>query len=301
MHLTRFAAVIALISLMLPSAASAAQPRTIPPSLHERGPGPQQGAATTPPDQGNAEDVRNHLDELLRQYPPSLARVLALDPTLLDNTEYLQPYPDLAKFLEAHPQIRHNPGFFLSNFETNFRGGPYRQTPQDRAFDMWRETVNDLSIGAVLVTIAGGLLWLLKSLIEHRRWSRLSKIQTDVHNKLLDRFTSNEDLLAYIQTPAGRKFLESAPIPLDSPRSIAAPVGRILWSAQVGAVLTILGLGLEVVARTAIEEVAGPLAAMGVVIIALGIGFLASAVLAYVLSRRFGLMNGDAPAHEIRG
>ena len=47
----------------------------------------------------------------------------------------------------------------------------------------------------------------------HRRWSRLSKIQTDVHNKLLDRFTSNEDLLAYIQTPVGRKFLESAPIP----------------------------------------------------------------------------------------
>ena len=40
-------------------------------------------------------------------------------------------------------------------------------------------------------------------------------MQYQVHNKLLDRFTSNEDLLAYVQTPAGRRFLESAPIPLQ--------------------------------------------------------------------------------------
>jgi hypothetical protein len=152
-----------------------------------------------------------------------------------------------------------------------------------------------------LLTIAGGLFWLLRSLIEHRRWSRLSKIQTDVHNKLLDRFTSNEDLLAYIQTPAGRKFLESAPIPLDSPRAISAPVGRILWSAQAGAVLTVLGLGFEVVAKSAVEEISGPVAAMGAVVIALGVGFLVSAILAYLLSKRFGLMNGDAPAHETHG
>ena len=54
-----------------------------------------------------------------------------------------------------------------------------------------------------MLAIASGVIWLIKTLIEHRRWSRLSKIQTDVHNKLLDRFSANEDLLAYIQTPAG--------------------------------------------------------------------------------------------------
>ena len=301
MRLTRLAAAIAFISLTLPTAVSAGQPRTVPPALHERGAGPQAGADTAPPDQRNAEDVRNHLDELMRRYPPSLARVLALDPTLLDNTDYLQPYPDLSKFLAAHPEIRHNPGFFLSNFESNFRGAPYRLTPQDRALDMWNRAIEGFTIGAVMLTIAGGLFWLLRSLIEHRRWSRLSKIQTDVHNKLLDRFTSNEDLLAYIQTPAGRKFLESAPIPLDSPRAISAPVGRILWSAQAGAVLTVLGLGFEVVAKSAVEELSGPVSAMGAVIMALGVGFLVSAILAYLLSRRFGLMNGDAPAHETRG
>lgn len=300
MRLTRFAAA-ALTSLAIAGPAFAAQ-KTVPPSLHERGSAPSQAAAPASGDTANADEVRSRLDEVLRQYPPSLSRVLALDPTLLDNAGYLEPYPELATFLATHPDVKHNPGFYLANYETNFRGGaPYRVTPQDRAFDMWRDAIQGFTIGAVMLTIAGMLFWLLRSLIEHRRWSRLSKVQTDVHNKLLDRFTSNEDLLAYIQTPAGRKFLESAPISLDSPRSLSAPVGRILWSAQAGAVLTMLGLGFEVVAKTAIDELAAPVAAMGAVVIALGVGFLVSAVLAYLLSRRFGLMAADAPAHETRG
>jgi hypothetical protein len=303
MRLTRVAAAAVLFTLSLPPSAAAAQPRTVPPSLHERGAGQAPGPAATPQGEpANADQVRNRLDDLLRQYPPSLARVLYLDPTLLDNEAYLQPYPELATFLSAHPEIKHNPAFFLSNFEPNFRNGaPYRLTPQDRALDMWNRAIEGFTIAAVILTIASGLFWLIKTMVEHRRWSRLSKIQTDVHNKLLDRFTSNEDLLAYIQTPAGRKFLESAPIPMDSPRSISAPVGRILWSAQAGAVLTVLGLGFEVVAESAVEEISGPVAAMGAVVIALGIGFLVSAVLAYLLSRRFGLMHNEAPAQETRG
>jgi uncharacterized protein (DUF2062 family) len=253
-----------------------------------------------PGEQVSADQARNRLDDLMRQYPPSLGRVLALDPTLLDNEAYLQPYPELAAFLAAHPEIKHNPGFFLANSDQGFRA-PYRQTPQDRALEMWGRAIEGFTIGAVVLTIAGGLFWLVKTMIEHRRWSRLSKIQTDVHNKLLDRFTNNEELLAYIQTPVGRKFLESAPIQMDSPRSIAAPVGRILWSAQAGAVLTVLGVGFEVVAANAVEELSGPVAAMGAVVIALGIGFLISALLAYLLSRRFGLMHQEAPAQDIRG
>jgi hypothetical protein len=291
MRLTRplAAALFVLISLSPVRAAAAGQRQSTPST-----------PAAVPGQPANADETRNRLDDLLRQYPPSLGRILYLDPTLLDNPPYLQPYPELAAFLAAHPEVKHNPGYFLGNFEANPRNLPWRPTPQDRAIEMWRNAIEAISIGCVILIIAGGVLWMLKTLIEYRRWSRLSKIQTEVHNKLLDRFTSNEDLLAYIQTPAGRKFLESAPIPLDSPRSIAAPLGRILWSAQVGAVLTVLGLGIEVVARSVIEDLAGPVAAIGAVIIALGIGFLVSAFLAYLLSRRFGLM-GEPQAPEARG
>jgi hypothetical protein len=235
----------------------------------------------------DADETRRQLEDVLRAYPSTLPRILRMDPTLLDNADYLQPYPALSGFLAQHPEIKHNPAFFLGNYGDNGYG---RLTPQDRAIDMWRNTIQGLTIATVAITIVSGLFWLLKTLVDHRRWLRLSKIQTDVHTKILDRFSSNEDLLAYIQTPAGRKFLESSPIPIDTPRAISAPLGRILWSAQAGAVLTVLGLGITLVSRNTLEEVAPPLAAMGAVVIALGIGFLVSAFLAYTLTRRFRLM-----------
>ena len=92
-------------------------------------------------------------------------------------------------------------------------------------------------------------------IVTHRRWNRLSKVQYEVHNKLLDRFTSNEDLLAYVQTPAGRRFLESAPIPMqDEAPMLSAPFSRILWSVQAGIVLTIAGIGLLYVSSRFIDE-----------------------------------------------
>lgn len=245
----------------------------------------------------DAEDTRRQLEDVLKAYPSTLPRILRMDPTLLDNAGYLQPYPALGTFLAQHPEVSHNPQYFFQEYGDN--GG--RLTPQDRAIDMWRNTIEGFTIGTVVLLIASALIWLVKTLVEHRRWSRMSKIQTDVHTKILDRFSSNEDLLAYIQTPAGRKFLESSPISIDAPRAIAAPLGRILWSAQAGAVLTVLGLGLLLVSRTTLEEVAPPLAAMGAVVIALGIGFLVSASLAYMLTRRFKLMPDQDGAPESRG
>jgi hypothetical protein len=249
----------------------------------------------------DADETRRQLEDVLRAYPSTLPRILRMDPTLLNNRDYLQPYPALTAFLIQHPEITHNPSYFLASYggDMNYGG---RLTPQDRAIDMWRNTIQGVTIGTVVLVIASGVLWLVKTLVDHRRWLRLSKIQTEVHTKLLDRFSSNEDLLAYIQTPAGRKFLESAPIPIDQPRAISAPLGRILWSAQAGAVLTVLGLGIMIVSRNALEEVAPPLAAFGAVVISLGVGFLVSAFLAYMLTRRFKLMpDQNDPAPESRG
>ena len=52
------------------------------------------------------------------------------------------------------------------------------------------------------------LVWADPHGLADRRWQRLTKTQTDAHSKLLDRLTSHEDLLAYIQSPAGKRFLE---------------------------------------------------------------------------------------------
>jgi hypothetical protein len=85
--------------------------------------------------------------------------------------------------------------------------------------------------------------WVTKSIIDQRRWARVSKVQNEAHAKVIDRLTSNEDLLAYIQTPAGQRYLESAPLSVGSADSPAtAPFSRILWSVQVGTVASLVGL-----------------------------------------------------------
>ena len=296
----RFAYAFALaFPLALAHPAAAAQPRKGAPAETT-----SSAARDTAPaaviDTQDAEDTRRRLDDILKAYPSTLPRILRMDPTLLDDAEYLKPYPALGSFLSGHPEIRHNPQYFFAQYGENQYG---RMTPQDRAIDMWRNTIEGFTIGTVVLLITSGVLWLIKTLIDQRRWSRLSKVQTEVHTKILDRMSSNEELLAYIQTPAGRRFLESTPISVDAPRALAAPISRILWSAQAGAVLTVLGIGITIVSRTTLEEVAPPLAAIGAVILALGIGFLVSAVLAYLLTRRLRLMPDQAGAasQEFRG
>src|SRR5215475_4066183 len=72
----------------------------------------------------NAPQTMERLQELLQQYPPSLGKVLALDPTLLTDSAYLQPYPQLATLLAQHPEIAHNPSYF---FEPQYRDLSRRQ------------------------------------------------------------------------------------------------------------------------------------------------------------------------------
>jgi hypothetical protein len=259
----------------------------------------QPGAQIPVGSMQDARETKQELERLLDQYPPSLGRVLRLDPTLLTNEDYLRPYPALASFLAQHGEVAHNPTFYFGQIND---GGYYREDPKERVFNMWRNAMQGFFIAMVFAAIAGALAWLVKTVIDHRRWTRLSKVQTDVHYKLLDRFSSNEDLLAYMQTPAGRRFFEAGPTPADAPRtSLSAPIGRILWSAQVAGVLTLAGLGVELVAAGAIDDVGQPLSAIGIVVIALGIGFAVSAMTAYVLSKRLGLLSGEAAPVEPRG
>lgn len=240
----------------------------------------------------DSHETREAFHATLRRYPNEVGRVLKLDPSLMTNPQYLTNYPALAQFLAQHPEIAHSPAFYLDNIYLGEE--PRIESSSER---VWRSTMEGLSIFAVLALVTGVLTWLVRTMIEHRRWSRISKVQADVHNKLMDRFTANEDLLAYIQTPAGKRFLESAPITLDSsPRAVSAPVSRILWSVQVGLVLAAAGFGLEYVSGSIDKTVSQPLFAMGVLAISIGIGFVLSAIVSYVLSRRLGLWETAATA-----
>ena len=260
---------------------------------------PQQRASQAPPApvfQQNAEQTRQELSSILREYPPSLAQVLRLDPSLLNSQDYLKMYPRLADFVATHPEVLHNPTFFIGR-------EPQRDDPRGESFSIAREIVQGLSIVLVISAIATGVVMIFRTAINQSRWSRVARTQEEIHSKLMDRMASNQDLLAYIQSPAGRNFLESAPISLDPGHSgIGSPIGRILVSIQTGVVLTFAGAGLYIaVRRLEPNPAAEPFSVIATLAIAVGIGFIVSAGLSYAFSKRLGLIQekDDAPKSDL--
>ncbi len=241
---------------------------------------PLAAPAQTPRD---AVRTRSELNQELRRYSSALTNILSLEPRLLTNQAYLAPYPELANFLNQHPEIAGNPSFY-------FPRPPEFPRPQDRTVTV-RNDFGNLAAVLVLAMFLGLLIWLVRTVIDYRRWNQLAKIQTEVHTKILDRFTDNADLLAYIQSPAGKRFLESSPITLDAaPSAIGAPLGRILWSIQAGLILISTGIGIILVGGRFIDDAERPFQVIGGLAIAIGIGFLISSAASYLISRKLGLV-----------
>jgi hypothetical protein len=246
-------------------------------------------------DEQNASETRERVRQILEQYPPSLRAVLRCDPTLLSKPDYMATYPTLAAYLAQHPEVAHNPAFFMRGDCGS--GGGNSDTRSQAAL-----SIENIFVGfEFLLGFAfgfGALAWLIRSAIDHQRWRHAVKIQTEAHTKIVDRLSSNEDLLAYIQSPAGQRYLNASafgPAPLERIAApVAAPVNRILWSVQAGVVLAVTGAGLWVARSGIVDEAAQALRVVAVLVMALGFGFVLSALAAYVLSRQLGLVPADA-------
>ena len=286
------AGALALGLLLIPASGQAGQASSRP---VENSQAPQIVVQDT-----DARETREKLEELLRRLPPAVGRVLRTDPSLLANEGYLSTYPSLGAFLKQHPEVRSSPNYFFEHVGPAEFYSPGRPaTQQEVALRMWEDVLNGLAIGAVFLTVTFALIWIIRTLVEYRRWHRTSKVHTEVHNKLLDRFTTNEDLMAYISTPAGRRFLDSAPLSVENPaRPVGAPLARILLSVQVGIVLAAGALGLLYVSGRVVDEVAQPFYVLGVLALTVGVGFVGSAGASILLSRRLGLFEPLAPARE---
>ena len=178
---------------------------------------------------------------ILENHPPSVGRVLKLDPSLMRSETYLASYPELRDFLAQHDEIPQNAQFYLEGI----RIGPERQlpAPQPEARAGRRDPGRICRVHR-RGHHPGHAHLADSTVLDQRRWSRLSKIQAEVHSKLMDRFSSNDELLTYVQTPSGRRFLESGPSPLqEAAPAMARPDRAILWSMQIGAVLLVTGSG----------------------------------------------------------
>jgi hypothetical protein len=272
----RFVLLALLLAVMAPVPVRGQQETG--PRLRER------GQPFAEPGIQNAQNTRQELQNILWQLPPSVRGVLQNDPSLIERPDYLAPYPELAEFLKQHPEVARNPTFFFGRPE-DFRRA---SDPLDMFAGILAGTALFLSFMTLLFIVGS----VARQVVEYRRWVRQTRIQTEVHTKILDRLQTNEDLLAYVQTPAGRHFLEFAPLAAagSDPGMTSAPLGRILWSVQAGVVLAALGIGLRYAQGTVPEEIVPAFTVLGVIVMSLGIGAVISAIIAYVLSARLGLL-----------
>jgi heme/copper-type cytochrome/quinol oxidase subunit 3 len=279
-------------TLLTTAALSAQPPSPAPPPQPPAAPGAVVPLYQVPVD---AHTTREQLQEILRQYPPAVGEVLRRDHSLLSRADYIAPYPQLVAFIQQHPEVVRNPTFFFGNYDYYERREP--MSPEVEALGVLLGGLGGfLGFGAFFAI----LVWLVRAVIQHRRWLRQSKVQSDIHTKLMDRMTTNDELLAYIQSPAGRRFLESAPIQQesDSPRMGAAPVGPIIWSMMAGIVLATVGVGFRFAANSVTNEAQQAFTVVGVILLALGAGFVVASVMAYLVSSRLGLFPVRAAAPD---
>lgn len=287
---------IALISsvllLGLLTATSAAQtPRSAQPS------------AGSNPTQLSAQEVSALQDQLLQilRVTPTLAEVVARDPSLLSDEEYVaRNNPQLAHFLQAHPDVAHNPDFYLFNnlhgqneqpsdvLERKLWPDMVHQQPRDSTM---RDLISDGIPFLVFLCMLSALLWLTHVLLENRRWNRIFKLQTDVHNRLIERFGTSQEVLTYMNTESGKRFLEATPIAtgIDRKQPMPSPVARVLTPLQIGIVMLLLGAGLMSLRHT-VSGGENAFQILGIIVLMPGVGFIISAGVTWVLARHLGLM-----------
>jgi len=264
----------------------------------------QSHAAATPtvnaPSENDVADTQAQFLKLLR-LSPVLTTVVARDPSLLSDQAYVaRNNPELAQFMASHPDIAKNPEFYL--FSQLEQGHGRREQALERT--VWPDlvqperqqsstaaVVDQLQPILILPALFFAVVWIVRISFEGHRWNRGFKLQSEVHSKLIDRFTSSQDLAAYMQTEAGKRFLEASPVALGADVGVRMPnvVARVLTPLTAGIVLVLSGIGFLLL-RNAGPDLTTPMLVMGTLALMPGVGFILSAGATWIVASRLGLM-----------
>jgi hypothetical protein len=296
----------------------------------------QNGKGASQPYQQNEAAIiplRQQLLGLLRE-TPTLTSVVARDPSLLADTAYVnRNNPMLGKFLAAHPEIVRNPDYYLFSELHNTNGGRDKglmreiwpehaqqsnqpewlqiQEEQQRQQFVLQQSASDNRLrvfwGFVFLFAFGfflaALVWLTRTLLEGRRWSRIFRLQNEVHEKIIERLTNSQELLAYIESDAGRRFLCADAYSMQNSNAPNAPApARQSRPAQLGTILLLLGMAFAVIRDWCNGDFSAlqlPIAILAILMSAVGAALLLTALAARLGSLRLPTI--QFPKNEGRG
>jgi hypothetical protein len=152
--------------------------------------------------------------------------------------------------------------------------------------------MEDLAAAMGAVAMMAVIGWIIRTGMTSRRQTKIATLQAELQAKLLDRFGSAEEMLRYLESDSGTKFLETTLIERKS------PYGRILASVQTGVVLAMAGGALTALHRY-VPEGEESMMFLGVLLLFLGFAFLISAAATYWLSKKWGLLDSSSST-EVR-
>jgi hypothetical protein len=296
--LLRSLAVSAALCASVVAAQTSAAPGRVPAPAKLAAPAQEQ-VSSAPVSDHDLAATQEQLIRLLR-LSPTLTTVVAHDPSLLADQDYVsRNNPQLAQFLVTHPEVARNPDFYLFTHVHREDGSPDEAIEREvwpgmvPRNDGW--SANDV-IGPIAATVAFAcflcaLVWLIRQFLENRRWGRIFKLQSEVHGRLIDKFGSNQELTGYMETEAGKRFLEAAPIVvgLESDQRMPNAIARVLTPLQIGIVLVLLGVGFFLLRNVRVEMHEAMLV-LGTITLMPGFGFIISAGITWVLADRLGLI-----------
>ena len=155
-----------------------------------------------------------------------------------------------------------------------------------------REIINGVTTLVFGVVIIVCVAWIVAAVVTALKQRANTRTRSEIYNRLIDKFATAPEFIAFLQSDAGLKFIE------ENAAEPSVPLGRILASVQIGIVLALLGAGLLVTGNIFGGSLGGDLYIVltvgGVIGLMIGGGLLISAAVSYRLCKAWGIL----PAKE---
>lgn len=255
--------------------------------------------ATQTPSETDVADTQQQFLHLLR-LSPTLTAAVAADPSLLADQQYVaRANPELAQFMATHPDIARNPEFYLFS-RLNPSAGD-----RDKALErvIWPDLapapehessaprfIEKLAPIIIVPCIFLAIVWIIRLFVQNNRWNRAFRQQMEMQGRLIDKFGTSQELIAYLDSEAGKQFLTAAPtLGSESGPHMPNLLARMLTPLQTGIVMTLLGIGFLLLRNVGPDTQEG-MTVLGTLILMPGIGFILSAGATWIMGHRLGLM-----------
>ena len=130
------------------------------------------------------------------------------------------------------------------------------------------------------------IAWIVYVFVDGKRRREHLKAASEFHTRILDKMGSTAEFGAFLETDGGKQLMKSLTVEGPSTKT------RILGSTQTGIVCTCIGLAMLILGGV-FDYLRDGLWVMGGIVTACGVGFIASTITSYRLSKALGILDGD--------